>query len=716
MKLSIFVSCVLFVTSQLTHASSELLKSNTNLLSESTSSLDKHLLYLEEIHGVTAYQWVEEQNKKSIDQFTADPRFNEVKQQLLDIYTSPDKLEVPEVRGDYAYNLWTDKVNPKGILRRMLWEDYKKGLRNWEILLDVDKLAQVEGVDWVYEGRSQYKDRVIIYLSKGGSDAVTAREYDFSTKTFIENGYFLEEAVGNQIHWLDENNVYVISSNEGGKSTKSKYPGTLRKWKRGEPLSLSKSILEVDDNHISVDIEIIREKTDGKILHTIVSNWESFYGAKRYYKLGDQLIPLNIPVDASASFTKDDIYLELEKNWEPNGNFFKSGSLVRASVNELIVGQLNFQLVFDPKYNEILNSSYVFEDRVILVVSQHVQQGIIELTLDPLSSNKYLQRTILEPQMAKVSISYKNTDKKEFLYWVNKFLAPSRAFLYDLKTQKSQVFLEGKEHFDASLFEARQYFVTSKDGTRVPFFVVHKKGISYNPLAGHHPVLIKAYGGFKVAQRPRYIPDIAKAWLERDGIYVLANIRGGNEYGPEWWEAAILENKQKSYDDLIAVSGELIHMGLTRPKKIAVQGGSNGGLLTGNMLVQRPDLFGAVVINVPLLDMLRFHKLLRGASWQDEFGFPDDPKDAEHLLKISPFHNLKPNVNYPTPLIMTATGDDRVHPGHARKFAAKMEVFNQPFYFYEDTSKGGHGSADILQYAYNSALIWTYLMQNIMDN
>ncbi len=674
--------------------------------------LDEHLKYLEEVEGKTALDWVEEQNEIVAKRLELDPRFEEIKKSAKNLFDSPDRLVIPTIRLDKVLDFWADAQHVKGIFRTASLESYMKGEPQWETLLDIDKLAKDESEDWVFKASDQYKNRTIISLSRGGGDAVVLREFDLETKTFVKDGFNIDEAVGNNIIWFDENTLFVMSVLEGGESTRSRYPMTVRRWKRGHTLKEAEEIFRGDQNDIYVHIELNREKVDGKIEDIMIHKGYSFNDALSFYlHENGQISEIKKPQDSKYVIKKDLAYVYLNDDFVSDSKTkFPAGSIIVSDKKSFLEGNPQYKSVYIPKPNESLVDFSVFNDRIVVVLGVDVNQKLIELRYDE-HNQSYLKRTIVDPLMASISLYNANSEENRVFYKVSSFLDPAELYLYDVKKEFSQFFEKAPERFNKNNYKVQQLFSTSRDGTKVPFYLLSKKDIQFT---GDNPTIIYGYGGFNIGQSPNYSALTVKTWLDFGGVWALTNIRGGNEYGPNWWRQALQENRQKSYDDMISVAEELHRISITSPEHTGVYGGSNGGLLTGNMLVQRPDLFSGVVSSVPLLDMLRFHLLLRGASWQDEYGYPDNPLHREHLLKYSPFHNLNSNKEYPEPLFMTSTKDDRVHPGHARKMAAKMQIMGKSALLYENRVGGHGGATNNEQKAHARALMIVYFLQKLL--
>ena len=677
------------------------------------TSNDADHLYLEEVLGDKALGEVRAWNARSLQRLTGDPRFAKMEADALEILNSKDKIPYVSYRKGYAYNFWQDATHVRGIWRRTKLDSYLAGKPEWETLLDIDALAKAEDKNWVYKGASCLSpdyDLCMITLSDGGKDASLQREFDLRTKDWVKDGFVTRESKGGA-SWLDKDTMFVGIDFGEGTMTESGYPMTTRLWKRGQPLDEAKEIMRGKPTDVFFGAGAF-ERIDGS-KEIFASRAVTFYDNEYFWiprKGYELLAPVQLPLPSKSSpgaEFKGQMLLTINEDWRD----FKSGDLLSFSFDEFMkTGKIDkVNLVYRPDARSSLGGYGVTKDKVLLSIATDVKSQAHAFDWD---GKTWTSQMLDFPANGTVSIGA--TDEKESIAFVNStsFLTPSTLWALDTSTMKSSKVQSLPDWFDASLMVAEQQFATSKDGTQVPYFIVRSKDTAMN---GKNPTLLYGYGGFEVSMNPSYSATRGKLWLENGGVYVLANIRGGGEYGPKWHQAGLKTKRQVIYDDFIAVAESLIDTGITSPKHLGIEGGSNGGLLTGVMLTQRPDLFNAVIIAVPLLDMLRYDKLLAGASWVGEYGSPADPVEGAFLKSISPYHNLKSGVTYPEPFFVTSTKDDRVHPGHARKMAKRMEEMGLSFLYYENIDGGHSAAANLKEVAKQTALQHTYLMQKLKD-
>lgn len=664
-------------------------------------------LWLEGVEDAKALDWVRARNAVSEKQLAGDPGFEALRGSLLEILDSNARIPYVSKMGAYYYNFWRDKNNPQGIWRRTTLAEYRKDTPQWEVLLDIDALGKAEGVNWVWGGadclRPAY-DRCLISLSRGGADADVTREFDVSDKAFVKDGFSRPEAKG-QIGWIDADTVYV-GTDFGPKSmTSSGYPRIAKEWKRGTPMSAAKTVYEGQESDIW--ISAYRDHTPG-FERDFVYRGLTFYTNELYLRdKAGALTKLDLPDGAQKSAFREWLSVELRQPWTVGGREYTAGSLLAIRLDAFLSGARNFDVLFEPAQNTSLASSAVTKDHVILNVLEDVKNRLYVLTP---GKNGWTRTPLVgAPSFGTVGISAVDAEESnDYFMTVTDYLTPT-SLLMGTVGSKPEKLKQLPGFFDASQHEISQQFATSKDGTRVPYFMVSKKGMARN---GKNPTLLYGYGGFEVSLTPNYSAGVGRAWLSAGGVYVVANIRGGGEYGPRWHQAALKADRNKAYEDFAAVAEDLIARNITTPKHLGIQGGSNGGLLMGNMTVMYPQLFGAVVCQVPLLDMKRYHKLLAGASWMAEYGNPDTD-DWSFLKAYSPYQNVSKDVRYPPVLFTTSTRDDRVHPGHARKMMARMMEQGHDVTYYENIEGGHGGAANNAQSAYMSALAYTFLKQKL---
>lgn len=668
-------------------------------------------LWLEDVEGKQSLDWVRARNAVSEDQLAKDPGFEAVRSDLLAILDSDARIPYVGKMGNYYYNFWRDKQNPQGVWRRTTLDEYRKDEPAWEVLLDIDALGKAEGVNWVWAGaeclRPDY-DRCLIDLSRGGADATVTREFDVSEKAFVEGGFSRPEAKG-QMGWIDIDTVYVGTDFGPGSMTSSGYPRVAKEWKRGTPMSEAKLVFEGQASDISVGA--YRDDTPGWE-RDFVYRGLTFYTNELYLRGKDgKLTRFDLPDGAQKGVFREWLSVELRQPWTVGGKDYAAGSLLAIKLDEFLAGERDFDVLFEPSANTSLASSGATKDHYFINVLEDVKNRIYVLT--PGEDGWKKEPLVGAPQFGTVGISAVDAEESnDYFMTVADYLTPTSLLMGTLG-EKPQVLKQLPAFFDASPYRIEQHFAASKDGTKVPYFMVSRKDLQ---LDGDNPTLLYGYGGFEVSMTPNYSAGVGKAWLADGGVYVVANIRGGGEYGPRWHQAALQANRNKAYEDFAAVAEDLIARKVTQPKRLGIQGGSNGGLLMGNMTVMYPQLFGAVVCQVPLLDMKRYHLLLAGASWMAEYGNPDKPEEWDFLRKYSPYQNVAKDVDYPPVLFTTSTRDDRVHPGHARKMMARMMEQGHDVTYYENIEGGHGGAANNAQSAYMSALAYTFLKQKLFGD
>lgn len=675
--------------------------------SVSRNQLEDPYLWLEEVEGDRALEWVRAQNARTQSALQANPLYSQIFNDAKEILLANDRVPFSAFADNYFWNFWQDENHKHGLLRRTTYQEYLKGNPQWETILDFDQLSQAENENWVYSGRarlSRTSSRRLLYLSRGGKDAKIVREYDYEAKRFISDGFNVSTEAKQDITPLDENTVLIGTDFGPGSKTVSGYPRIIKLWKRGQPLAEAKTMFEVEESDLSASAVYIEH---GNEKHVVFTRSKSFYEHEYHYlQENGELRKLPLPISATmADIQGGQIYISLKEDL----GAFKSGSVVRLGVNE--TSMAGAQLVFAPQAGESIEGLNITSDRVFVTLLTNVQNRVLELKL---KDGQYVSRQLPFPANGSISFSYKDEDDpttfSTMMY--SDYLTPQQQYrVHDEDgSYRLELLKSAPARFDSSKLKVEQYFATSADGTKIPYTVIMPKDLVLN---GKNPTIEYGYGGFEVSLTPYYSAIRGKLWLERGGVYVVTNIRGGGEYGPEWHKAALKENRQRAFDDFEAIAEDLIRRKITSPRYLGNNGGSNGGLLTGTVTVQRPDLYGAALIQVPLLDMKRYNKLLAGQSWQGEYGNPDIPEEWAYISRYSPYQNVKTDVKYPVPFFTTSTKDDRVHPGHARKMAARMMEFGHPVYYYENINGGHAGSANLDETALMTALEYTYLWQQL---
>lgn len=675
-------------------------------ISDVTAQEDPYL-WLEDVTGEQAINWVRQRNELTQKKYESSG-FQALKEDLLKILDSDDRIPFVTKDGDYYYNFWRDKAHERGIWRRTTLEEFRKAVPAWELVLDLDELAKQENENWVWSGSSLLKpkrDRALINLSRGGADATVTREFDMTTKNFVEGGFARAEAKGN-LDWIDRDNVFVSTDFGAGSMTTSGYPRQVKIWRRGQPMEQSALVYEGQSEDMS--IYGIHDDTPG-FERNFVRRTIAFYNDELYLRADDNsLTKIDAPNSANKSIFRDYLMLELREAWEVNGKNFQAGSLLVTNFKDFLSGKREFKVVFEPTDRSSLASYAFTRDYLLLNVLEDVKNRIT--VLNP-AEGKWTSTTLIgAPQIGTVTVSAVDSDDSN-AYWLTSsdFVTPNTLFFGEIGQQPEKL-KQLPAQFAADDLQVSQHFIASKDGTRVPYYMVAKRGLK---LDGSNPTLLYGYGGFEISLTPNYAPGVGRAWCEQGGVYVVANIRGGGEYGPRWHQAALKQNRLRAYEDFAAVAKDLVSRGVTSVERLGIQGGSNGGLLVGNMVALYPDLFSAAVCQVPLLDMRRFHLLLAGASWMAEYGNPDSAGEWSFIKTYSPYQNIHQERKYPAVLFTTSTRDDRVHPGHARKMMALMEAQGHNVDYYENIEGGHGGAANNKQRAYMQALAYTFLKEKL---
>ncbi len=658
-------------------------------------------LWLEEVEGEKALAWAKERSAADTAVIEAVPEFGEFHEKLLEIYNSRDRIPTPGIRGAWIYNFWRDADHVRGIWRRTFLEEYVKESPAWETVLDLDALAEAEDENWVWKGASclapEYR-HCLLTLSRGGADAAVRREFDAAAKAFVEDGFFVPEAKA-RVGWKDENTLWIGTDFGEDSLTASGYPRFVREWKRGTTLDEATTIFEGSVDDVAVGAYSIHTP-EGR--YDIVYKTPEFFRGSYFIILGQRLVKLDIPEDASLQgFFKDQLLIALRSDWTVGNTTYPQDALLAIDLDAFLAGDRAFELLFEPSERVSLGGVTHTLDYLLMTTLDNVRGRLYRLTL---GDEGWITEEVELPGMGTIAIGSTGDFDDSFFFTYTDFTTPSSLYLVRDDGAPEQV-KSSPAWFDTDGMSVVQYEATSSDGTKIPYFVFMPKGFEAD---GANPTVLYAYGGFEVSRKPRYSGSRGFAWVERGGVYVLANIRGGGEFGPKWHQAAMKEKHQNNFDDFIAVAEDLIKRKITSSEHLGIMGGSQGGLLVGGSFVQRPELFKAVVCQVPLLDMKRYNKLLAGASWMAEYGNPDTD-DWEYIKTWSPYQNLDPKKDYPKVFFWTNTRDDRVHPAHARKMVAKMTDMDKPVYYYENT-EGGHGSgANLNQRAYTDALQYAYL-------
>jgi prolyl oligopeptidase len=671
---------------------------------------DPHL-WLEEIEGEKQLDWAREQNARTLAELQADPRYQPMYEEALAILTSQERIPTAEIHGDHAYNFWQDDVHVRGLWRRATLASYRGGSPEWETLIDLDALAKIENENWIWHGADCLPpayELCMADLSRGGSDASVMREFSIPAKAFVEGGFTTPDGK-NSAAWLDADTL-LVAADWGEGRTDSGYPRVVKRWKRGEPFDSAELLFEGEKTDVAVSAAVLRHGDDAfRLIERAVTFYESEYRWLR--PDGEQaLLPLPKRVRLGGVF-QGRLLAWLQEDWSHGGASYAQGALVALRFEDM-----SAELVFQPAENQSIEGVAACKTSIVITLLEDVAGKARRLTP---SGSGWQAAEIGVPANGVVKLAGSSGSRDDLFVMYESLISPQT--LYHVAADNAlQEVMTLPAFYDASDVTVEQRFATSKDGTRVPYFVMGKKEALQQ---GASPTVQYGYGGFLIPVLPVYYDDPArpqngglagKLWVSRGGVLVLSNIRGGGEYGPRWHEAALKENRQLAYDDFFAISEDLIASGITTKEKLGAIGRSNGGLLTGVALTQRPDLYAAIDCGVPLFDMKRYNKLLAGASWMGEYGDPDVAAEWEYISEYSPYQNLKAGQPYPKVLFYTSTKDDRVHPGHARKAAARMAELGYDFYYYENIEGGHGGTANQEQLAMRTALEWVYFAHELM--
>jgi prolyl oligopeptidase len=663
-------------------------------------------IWLEEPLAPAAVSWADAQTKLALSALESDARYAPLEKEIRAVASSPARLPSLTYQAGKVFSFWQDAAHVHGIYRQTTLAELKAGKENWVTLLDLDKLAQDEKTNWVYKSVTCLEpvdELCLVSLSPDGGDAVVVREFNLKTRAFVPTGFVLPVAKST-VSWVDADNILVATDFGPGSLTKAGYPGILKAWHRGAALENAKTILQAQPGDLSVSSATVR---DGKASFVVIARNIDFYLNETYvYSPKAALVKLPFPLDASISAGGGGyLFATLKSPWAFRGKSFPTGSLVSLPLGGLATASP--EAVFLPTKTAFLGDWQISRDALYLSVLDNVRGKLVRAKH---SATGWSKKPIDVPPMGSLSLGISGEDTSGLLFEFESFLVPRSIMVLAADSLTPKTLKSSPAFFDASPYFTEQYEATSRDGTKVPYFVVHRKDWK---LDGKNPTLQNGYGGFEISETPYYSGVVGKAWLEKGGVYVVANIRGGGEFGPDWHTTALKEHRQRAYDDFIAVSEDLIARKVTTPAHLGILGGSNGGLLVGVTMVERPELYNAVVCEVPLLDMIRFPLIAAGYSWEAEYGDPNVPAERAAILKYSPYQNVRAGVKYPKVFFMTSRTDDRVGSAHARKMAAKMQGFGDDLLFFEDP-EGGHSGADsIEERVHSSSLSYTYLYQQL---
>ena len=677
------------------------------------SSGKDEFLWLENVKGERALNWVKKQNKVSLEQLQKKPVYNQMLQESLEILKSKERIPYARIRRGYAYNFWKDDQYLKGIWRRRRVHQYLKGKRakkQWEILINFDELSQREGKSWFYQGASclppKY-ERCLVKMSDGGKDAHVLREFNVETKTFVKDGFYIPEAKSFS-SWVDQDTLLVATNWGEGSLNSSGYARRLKLLKRGQDLTEASLVYEAPVSDVFMGGGLYKS---GETSLVILRRGLDFF-TSQYFEVSKrgELTRIDLPDHASVlTYFFGHVVFRLRKEWSFKGQEYPAGSVLSFKWNEFQRKNKISKVysVYRPSQYKSFSSLDASKNFLYLIESDKVVHKLKRLQF---RSGRWVQQEVSLPGAGQVRLFSMNEENDLVLFSFESFLQPRTLYKMKSSLRSLKAVYSQKSWFNSKGLQTQQFWVKSRDGEKIPYFVIHRQDLRFD---GKNPTLLYGYGGFEIGLYPSYSPVQGRLWLERGGVYVLANIRGGGEFGAKWHRAALKENRQKAYDDFAVIAKDLIQRKITSPEHLGIRGGSNGGLLVGVAMTQNPQLYKAVMCLVPLLDMMRFHKLLAGASWMGEYGNPDVVEQRAYIRKYSPYQNVKRKASYPELFLLTSTEDDRVHPGHARKMAARMKAYGHSVLYYENMD-GGHGvRGNYEKEAQIQALQYTFLYDTL---
>lgn len=675
-------------------------------------------IWLEEVDSEQSMQWVKNANALTHDKYTSDPLYQELYKQALETLNGKSRLPSVNQRGKWLYNLWKDDKHPRGVYRRTTLKQFEKPNPKWKTVLDLSKYSEKMGKKYSFGGMNclpPKNRRCLASLSYGGGDAAEVKEFDLKKRKFVKKGFQLPLAKS-QTSWIDEDTLFVGTDFGKGSMTQSGYPRVVKKWKRGTPLEDAKIIFTGSEN--SVYAYGFAMRNDDDTVTELVVEATSFWEANIYQIVDNQAVKLHIPASARLGGTFDNkLVLSLKKDWTFDNQNFVQGEVVLAEVDVLRANKGKIESIIKPDAKTVIESVATSKNSLLITVMEDVNYKLCRFTKD--KDGNWKVQTVPFEGNGTISVSNIDSETGDFFVQYESFITPPSLYYVNAETLKPQLLKQQDPSFDGTQYKVEQYFTTSVDGTKVPYFVVMNKNTQFD---GKNPTHIFSYGGFRNTLSPSYSGSYealsgsyGKLWLDRGGVFVLANIRGGGEYGPAWHQAALLKNRHKSYEDFEAIARDLVKRKITSAKHIGIEGRSNGGLLVTATMTRHPELYGAVICGVPLTDMLRYHKLLAGASWMGEYGNPDDTEMHDYIKSYSPYQNLKANEKYPPIFFYTSTRDDRVHPGHARKMAALMKSQGHEVEYYENLEGGHKGFSTNEQLAQRIALSYMHLWRHLSE-
>ncbi|HET9342397.1 MAG TPA: prolyl oligopeptidase family serine peptidase [Candidatus Eremiobacteraceae bacterium] len=678
-----------------------------------TSDGSDPFLWLEDKDGPRALEWVREQNAKTLPVLESDPHYANLYAAALKVAKSKGRIPQPAFLHGEIFNFWQDDDHVRGIWRRTSAESYASATPQWTTVLDLDAVAKSENANWVWGGANCYwptETDCLVSLSDGGEDAQTVREFDLQTGQFVKSGFELPRGK-QQADWEDADTLLISREWEPGELTTSGYAYIVKRLRRGQPLSSAVEIFRGERSDVSASAFALHDGTGDSA--TFIQRSLTFFTAQLYIVTPHGVERLALPLKSNISaLVAGKLIVTLNEDWSVNGRSFPQGALVAMDLAAVRADPAHLKpvLIYAPGPRESIDGVAATRSQLLVALYQNVRGRAFVFTLHP--DGTWSSQRLDLPDNSSINIGDADLRSGKAFVNVTSFLTPTTLWAVDTESGAVSQEKSLPAEFDASSDVVEQHEATSKDGTKIPYFIVHPKNMK---LDGTNPTVLYAYGGFQISETPGYSGILGKLWLERGGVYVLANIRGGGEFGPAWHDAGLKTHRQRIYDDFYAVAQDLVARKITSPRHLGIQGGSNGGLLMGVEFTQHPEMWNAVDIQVPLLDMLRYEQVQAGASWVGEYGSVSVPEERAFLAKISPYNNLRGGVAYPEPFIWTTTKDDRVGPQHARKFAAKLAAMDVPYLFYEVT-EGGHGAgANLDERAHTSALEWTYFTMKLME-
>jgi prolyl oligopeptidase len=675
---------------------------------------DDPFIWLEEIQGERALAWARAENSRTLGALQGDRRYRQYYDRALAILQARDRIPAVSFRPDGLYNFWQDGDHVRGIVRRTTLASYRTDTPQWETMLDIDALAAAEGKSWVYQGMNCLPPEeryCLVSLSDGGRDANVVREYDLRERRFVEGGFALPDGKQNAV-WEDADTILVARDWGPGTMTASGYPFVIKRLRRGQSLDSAREIFRGTPQDVRTAPMVLRDS--GGRVHGVgaLRGIDFFHNQFVMFRPGGN-VTLNIPQRASlAGIVDGHVLVTLDEAWDAGPRLrFAADSIVSYDLAEWErdPNSARPSLVWAPGPRQSLSGIATTHGKLLVSILDNVRGRAFAMDY---VGGSWRTTEIALPRNATIELAASSDQDEQAMFSVTDYLTPSALYHYDGATGALQIIKTSPARFDASRHVVEQLEAVSRDGTRIPYFLVRPREMRRD---GSTPTLLYGYGGFQVSQVPNYSGPMGRLWLEQGNAYVVANLRGGGEFGPEWHQSAQLANKQRTWDDYIAVAEDLIRQRITSPRRLGVVGGSQGGLLVGTAITQRPELFNAAIIQVPLFDMLRYHLIGAGASWIGEYGDPRIPEQRAWIAAYSPYQRLRAGVTYPMPFIETSTADDRVHPAHGRKAAARLAQLGAPYYYYENIEGGHAAAANLQETARRLALEYTYATRRLVD-